>query len=286
MLTCRRSVVVAALSVAFACVLAHAAPAEAKGKGRKAGKPVAAHKINQRALGELMGPFQFGMTKKKVVSILGRQIKERYQEQIQATNDVYEQDKLRRKQQADVDRISKSYIEFTGKKGSWDVSIIEDQFAHNTGEALLVHWENVDGKDQRRFFFFKDGKLYKMFVALNSAALSDEQRNFEYFKGLMEGRYGKGGVIQATRDGQVVPVALEWRSSKHLVRAIDKLEFYGSFCLMVADAQTEKQLVAARASAAEPKKENTIIKAVITDDKADPSLHENKGALDKILKEN
>ena len=42
------------------------------------------------------------------------------------------------------------------------------------------------------------------------------------------------------------PYTMIWKSSKYLVRAIDKLDFYGSFCLSVTDPSVEKKVVALR----------------------------------------
>ena len=268
------------ITVAFALTALGSGDAEAKRKKRKKRKKAqVVHKIDQRALGELMGPFKFGMSKKKVTNILASEIKKRYDAQIKDTNDVYAQDKLRRKQQKELARISKSYTQFKGKKTGWDVSIIDDQFGHKTDESMLVYWENVDGKDQRRFFFFHDGQLYKMFVALNSSMLKDDQRTFDYFKTIMVGRYGKGSVVE--ENGK--RVALEWRTRKYHVKAIDKLEFYGSFCLMVADPAREKTLIALRAAGKPDKKSSPIIDTMLEKDdgSSDPSLDENAAAVRK-----
>ncbi len=276
-----------ALLAAFSLVALGSGDALAKGKKKKGPKkPAVVTKIDQRALGELMGEFTFGMQRKKVASILAKSIKERYREQIEATTDVYKQDKLRRDEKKEIAAIDKDFVEFTGKKTGWDVSIIDDQFGHNTSESMLVYWENVEGKDQRRFFFFHDGKLYKMFVALSSSMLKDEQRNFDFFKEIMQKRYGQGALVTETRKGAEVPVALEWQTPKYHVKAIDKLEFYGSFCLMVADPKAEKVVAAARESTAKPGKNDSVMRAVVTtpDDNEDPSLDSNSGAVDAILK--
>jgi hypothetical protein len=245
---------------------------------------------NARALGELMGPFKFGMTTKEILKVLAKQIDEKYAEKIKATEDVYKQDQLRRDKQAELNRVKKSYIEFKGKKTGWDVSIIDDQFAHNTDESMMVFWENEpgSGKDQRRFFFFKDGHLYKMFIALNSGMLKGEQRNFGYFQDIMVKRYGTGTVRTVKdRDGAEHAAGIDWRTKSYHVSALDKLEFHGSFCLVIADPATEKQVADLRAANAPPPRTNKVIDSVTNGDGTepdDPSLDENKATLDAILK--
>ena len=248
--------------------------------GKKKGGATTGAKPNERALGELMGPYKFGMSKQDVLRVLSKQINERYKEKIAGTTDVYVQDKLRRDRQSEFERIKKSFVEFKGKKTGWDVSIIDDQFGHNSDEAMMVHWENSSesGRDQRRFFFFHDGQLYKMFIALNSAQLKDDQRSFTYFQNLMEQRYGTGKV-------QVDKGTIEWKSRTHRLLAVDKLAFYGSFCLIISDPQEDTELAAIHAANKKPKAENKVIKSVMSDDKKDdsPGLDENRGAVEGVV---
>ena len=264
------------------------AASEKKKKTKAATSTPAAAKINTKALGDLMGPYKFGMTQKDILGILSKQIADKYKDKIAGTSDVYVQDKMRKNRQAELDRIKNSYIEFKGQKSGWDVSIIDDQFGHNTGESMMVYWENQGGADQRRFFFFHEGRLYKMFVALNSSNLKEEQKNFAFFKGLMEARYGKGTVrMEKDIDGVAKPIALEWRSSSHHVLALDKLSFYGAFCLMVADNGEEKVLAGMRESQGGKKKgQDAVMKAVMKDGSADdtPGLDDNKSAVDAVLR--
>ena len=269
------------LSVCTLAVTTAAATPDAWAGGKKKREPATVGaKISDKALGELMGPYKFGMTKQDVLKVLSRQINERYKEKIAGTADVYAQDKLRRDRQNEFDRIKKSYVEFTGTKGGWDVSIIDDQFAHNTGESMMVYWENAPetGRDQRRFFFFHDGQLYKMFIALNSAQLKDEQKTFAYFQSLMEQRYGAGRV-HADKG------MIEWKSNTYRVLAVDKIGFYGSFCLVISDPREEQELADARAAHKKPKSENKVIQSVMGGDKkeADPGLDDNRGAVEGVV---
>ena len=100
----------------------------------------------------------------------------------------------------------------------------------------------------------------------------------------LESRYGKGSVVK--KRGKAV--AMEWNSRKYHVRAIDKLEFYGSFCLTVADPTREKTLVALRESVKVEKKRSGIIDSMIEKDDGseDPSLDENASAINKATGKN
>src|SRR5690606_4617941 len=186
-----------ALAVALATALLSPSAAGAGKQKRK--KPAATQKVDARAIGELMGPFKFGRTPNQVTGVVGAKVKEKYADRIKETRDVYAQDRLRRDERAEIKRIRDSLVEFKGEKTGWDVSIIDDQFAHDTDESMMVYWENdqASGRDQRRFFFFHGGKLYKMFIAMNSAMLKGDQRKFEYFQTIMEQRYGDGTLVPA-----------------------------------------------------------------------------------------
>src|SRR6185436_13676934 len=155
----------------------------------------------------------------------------------------------------------------------WDVSIIEDEFAHNTGESMFERWENSGGKNQRRFFFFHEGRLWKMLVSLDVSILPADKKNFETFQRVMQGQYGAGDVE---------PGLITWRTDEFHVRALDKLKTYDALALAIEDPRVKQSLVAIREAKAPPKKDgNSVIKAVIDTDKSDhPDVKQNSGAVD------
>ncbi len=269
---------------AFTCLATGDADAKRKRKRKKEKAPVA--KISSEALGQLMGPFKFGMSKTKVLKVLSRQLDERFQDKIKDTSDIAEQDQLRRTKKQMLKKVKSSYVSFEGKKSGWDVSIIDDQFGHKTGESMLVYWENnADGNDQRRFFFFHEGSMFKMYIALNSSMLPVEQRSFDFFKSLMVKRYGPGKLVtRKKRSGEVVPVLVDWAAPKYHVQAIDKVSFYGSFCLMIADPSVEASVMVARDEMKEVKRSNAIIDSMLEGDEPLPSLDSNSHALDAALR--
>lgn len=270
--------VAAALAVLLVSV-----PASARRHRRRA---PAAH-INAKALAQLMGPYKFGMTKKDILGLMRKEIAAQYADKIKKTTDIYKQDKLRRERKKKLAAIADTYITFEGKKTGWDVSIIDDQFFHNTDESMLVRWEYDDsGKNQRRFFFFHHGRLYKMFVALNSSMLKGEQRTFAFFQKVMVQRYGPGQLTYKTDiKGEKAPDALQWHTRNYHVSALNKLDFYGSFCLVIADPQVEKEVAEVRAAVRRPKAKNNIMKAIIeTDPNAKPGLDENSSTIDSVTR--
>ena len=286
-----RHFLVALCAILVACFVGIGGIADAKGKKRKGKKKKAktAQKVspeNAKSLSMLMGPYKFGMTKTDILKILSKQINRKFAAKIKDTDDVYSQDKLRKRKSKEINRIKKSFVSFQGKKSGWDVSIIDDEFAHRTDESMMVHWENEGRRDQRRFFFFQDGRLWKMFIALDSKMLRAEQRKFLYFQDIMEKRYGPAVIHTMKRRGVDEATHISWRTPQHRVRAIDKLQFYGNFCLSISEPGQEDALVALRDSVRPAKTTNKIIDAVVSKEGVDdtPSLDENKNVIDDLLK--
>jgi hypothetical protein len=249
----------------------------------KAAKPAPPKKVipvspeHKKALAELAGGFPFGKTKDEVLALLTKQVDDRFAEKIKGTSDVYAQDALRKEKKAELARIAETYVAFDGKKGGWDVSLVEDEFAHNTGESMLVYWENQAGKNQRRFFFFIDGKLYKMFLSLDTSVLPEDKKTFETFRAVMEQKYGPGDVE---------PGKITWRVDEFEARAIDKLKSYDALCLVITDATQIAAVEKIRVEKAPPKKEtSSIIKSVLDTDGTDhPDVKANSHAVDDVIK--
>ena len=248
---------------------------KAKPKPRKTMTVSAEHK---KALAELYGGFKFGMTKDEVIAVFSKQLDERYDEKIKATTDITAQDRLRKDKRNEVSRLQASYTSFDSTKTSpWDVSIVEEEFAHNTGEAMLERWENQGGKNQRRFFFFYEGKLWKMFLSLDVSIIPEEKRTFATFQANMEGKYGPGDVDEGK---------ITWTTAEFEVRAVDKLKSYDALGLAIEDLRMRKTVDAVRVAKAPPKRQtNSVIRAVIDTDHNDhPDPKSNSNAVEDVIR--
>ena len=231
---------------------------------------------HKKALAELFGGFKFGMTKDEVIAVFSRQLDERYDDQIKATTDTATQDQLRRDKRNEVNRLQQSYVSFdAGKPSPWDVSVVEDEFAHSTGEAMLERWEN-QGKNERRFFFFFDGKLWKMFILVDVSILPEDKRDFAMFRSTMERTYGPGEV----EGGRIT-----WRTDAFDARAVDKLKSYGALAKVIEDPRVRAQVEAVRQTKAPPRHQgNTMIQSVIDDGKEHPSVKADSTTVDSVIR--
>ena len=259
------------------------APASAKEK-KSAPKVAALKKVEPQAdlrgVSELMGPFRWGLSPYEVLGILGKQIDKRYSLQVRSTTDVYLQDGLRKKAEEEKERIKASFIKFDGRKTGWDVSIIDKELGHKNDESMLVYWENdvATKKDQRRFFFFVDDKLWKMFIAFNSDLFKG--KTYPDFQQLMEKRYGKAAPAPSGDVGFIY-----WRAPGAYLRAIDLFQFYGNFCVAISDDAVE-EMIYARREQRNPKVEvrNTLIESITENsDSTKPSLDDpNSNIVDRL----
>jgi hypothetical protein len=279
----RTSILVALLALGAPSLVSaapkKAASAKATAKAtprKKAAPPLSAE--HKKALAELYGGFKFGMSKDDVVAVLQKQIDDRYEDKIKATTDITQQDRIRKDKKAELARVSSTYVAFDGHKTGWDVSIIENEFAHGTGESMMERWENEGGKNNRRFFFFKDGKLWKMFVSLDVSVLPEDKKNFATLESYMEAKYGAGETDVGS--GQIT-----WHAGEFEARAIDRLKDYDAIGIAIEDPKVRTEVLAEREQHAPPKKETpAVIKAVLdVDGKDHPDVKSNGGAVDAVI---
>src|SRR5262249_22092718 len=234
----KRTSVLVAMSI-----LSMVASAGAKPKG-KAAAPRQASKETARAIDELQGKFKWGMTMGEVKKLISDEIHKKYAEDWKkAVGNAYAQDKINQEISDETRKIEKSYIDFKGQKTPWEVSIIDREFAHGNGEAMLVIEEGMH--KQRRFLFFYNEKLYKQFIAFDKELF--QGKNFDQFAQIIQNRYGRGvAKYKLNRKGEQILEHLEWPpSGATLLRAVDQSNFYDTFCLVIEDRGVS-QVVAPR----------------------------------------
>ena len=244
-----------ALAIALGLGTAHPALAAKGGKaGKGAGKsggaaPPAAElaKLKAIRLGDpKAGLFTWGMNPDEVFAKAKTGIEARYQDRIDASRaDPGKQQRIRDEREKEVKAVKDSFTKFEGQKTGWDVSIIGSEFMQNNGEAVIQMKEDV----WTRYFFFFEDRLYKMFLAFNKDVIGD--KSFRDFGKEMGAKYGnprevyrdeksKGGMKRFLDH-------FEWSASGgDSLRLVDRSEFYGVFCLVLADASVIDRVVEKR----------------------------------------
>jgi len=234
-----------------------------------------------RAISELAGKFKWGMSHDEAMKLVLDDIAARYDERIKKETDAFRQDAIRKEMQEQLQKTRGSYVRFDGQKTGWDVSIVDHEFAHHNDESMFVIWE----KDQRRFLFFHDDKLWKQFIAFNAEHPAFQGKTFDDFADLIQKRYGPASIVfkkLRTSDDQALD-HLEWPPSGDFVLwAIDLTTFYGNYCLslmqksaMAEIERTRKENVAQRATGA------GMVDAVLQPEKGKPT-DENADIVDEV----
>lgn len=192
-------------------------------------------KVNQRAaaaIAALTGKYKWGLAPMKVVKLLTANIRKDYIKQIRAAKGrPSHQDKLRRELAMKLSKVKKSYYKFAGTQTGWDSSIVDDQFKHGNGESLVVYLE----KEQQRFFFFHNDRLYKQFIAFNADHKNYKGLTFPQFLGRLITAFGQGTpVFSKDIAGQSRLHHVEWIGAKKVhMWAVDKSTIYGNFCVVL-----------------------------------------------------
>lgn len=221
------------LAVGFAIAFLPSAPSLAKKPVAKKAAPAPVKEAapeTARAISELAGKFKWDMSPDEAMKIVTDEITARFDERVQKENIPARQDKVLRERNDALSKMKESYVKFDGQKTGWDVSLVDHEFAHKNNESMLVIWE----KDQRRFLFFQNDKLWKQFIAFNAENPIFKDKTFDDFADLIQKRYGPAAMTfrkQRTSDDQLLD-HLEWPpSGDYVLWAIDLTTFYGNFCL-------------------------------------------------------
>jgi len=236
-----------ALGLSAGVSLTIGAPAFAKGKGKAgkaaggAGNSAEIDKLKAVRLGDpKAGVFKWQMSPEEVMGLVRDAIQKKYQPRIEGSaQDPGKQQRIRDEMEKELQTVKKSYTKFEGQKTGLDVSIVGPEFQQNTGEAVLVAKEDI----WTRYFFFFENGLYKMFLAFNKDAI--EGKSFRDFGRGMEAKYGHAKEVY--RDEKVMGGIkhildhYEWSAGGDKLRLIDRSEFYGVYCLVLADAQTQER---------------------------------------------
>ena len=204
--------------------------------------------VNKRsaaAIAALVGKYKWKLQPMTVVKLLTGNLKKVYIGKIRKSrSEPTKQDRLRRELAAALAKVKKSFIKFQGTQSGWDSSIIEDQFAHRNDESMVVFLE----KEQQRFFFFHDNKLWKQFIAFNADHPNYKGLTFPQFLGRLIKAFGAGKpVFQKDSAGQSRLHHVEWIGANNIYMwAVDKSTIYGNFCVVLFHNTMKQKVLAGR----------------------------------------
>ncbi|HEY8378921.1 MAG TPA: hypothetical protein VIK91_20660 [Nannocystis sp.] len=188
----------------------------------------------------LIKGFEWGMSPEQVLAKLGESINAHFDTQLKETKDAMAQDRIRKERNDQLNELKKGHIKFTtASKHKWGVSLIQYEFADDNNEEMI--WVK-EGQKLRKFYFFKDGQLWKIVYAFNKEKWPDKD-----YQGVVETSFKKWfGVNPASKvkqDPKTAAVLLryyEWEGEKkEKVRSFDLTEVHGVIMVAVVDGVQE-----------------------------------------------
>lgn len=187
--------------------------------------------------------FEWGMSPDAVLTKLGESINKSFDDQLKETKNPMEQDRIRKERNEQINELKKGNVKFTGNaKHKWGVSLIQYEFADDANEEMI--WIK-EGAKLRKFYFFKDGGLWKIVYAFNKEKWPDKD-----YTGVVDNSFKKWfGVSPAAKVKQDPKTAApllryhEWVGEKsEKVRSFDLTEVHGIIMIAVIDGNAEASI--------------------------------------------
>jgi hypothetical protein len=190
-----------------------------------------------------MEDIDWGWSHQKLISHFTTKLQKLYRPLLGKATDAIAEDRLRSEMNARIARIKSSYVEFTGQHTGWDTSMLRDQYTHNNNEALVEVRELRTGREDPRYtdyFFFINDKLWRQYRAFSQDQF--EGIPFADAAASFEKRFGPSRHVEKNER----LVGLEWQDKNTRLEALDNTSFFGIFCLIFSEKDTERDLAKLR----------------------------------------
>jgi hypothetical protein len=253
-----------AIGLVLVALMVTGSPALAAKKNRASGKNKAADAAVATAeVAKLKGDYAWGMRPEQVMETIIAKVRESYATPLkEAGQDPSRYDRLQKQLRGEIDQIKKrGLVQFTGKETGYDVSVIDQEFARNVSEAMLMAKEEKGS----RYFFFVRGTLYKMFIAFHKDVL--QGKSFTDFGDLMQNRFGPATPVHVdqTSKGKVTRQLDHylWTSDTgDGLRLVDRSGFYDVYCLVLYSTSIEAEQLHARQAIRKKRGKDALVEAV------------------------
>lgn len=247
-------------------VLSAATASAERGRGRRQpAEPPIPHSDN---IAKAMEGVEWNWGHQKIISHFSRKLGKLYRPLLAKERDAVREDRLRREMQNRQRRIEKSFVKFTGQRTGWDSSFLRTEFTHNNGEALVEVRQLRTGNEDPRYtdyFLFINGNLWRQYRAFNQDAFGGIE--FEQAAGSFQKHFGPAKQF---RDEEGAMNRLAWQDGTTKLEAIDNTQFYGFFCLVFTNMETESRLAELRTNKAAAKRGlNPLVEALDDTDERD-----------------
>ena len=188
---------------------------------------------------KMIGRFRWGMDVNTVMKQLEKEVEDEYAELQAKTKDPMQQDKNREWKREAIGEIAKNHVKFeTAAHHRWGVSLIAHEFKDDEGEEMV--W--VKSATLKKFYFFKDGELYKIAYAYGLQAWPGMN-----YQQVLDDKFKKWFGISPERKMEVDPETqiklidyFQWNTADgERVRAFDMTAVHGAFVVSIVDADAE-----------------------------------------------
>jgi hypothetical protein len=155
---------------------------------------------------------------KTVLNYLGKVTTAQFSDRLRATrNDPHAHDRVISEISVKMQRIRDSIIDFKGQNTGYNVSVVSDEFAHNSGESMMV----MPIKNAHDYYFFVQGKgLWKVVTTATS------RQRFPVFLLELTQIYGAAATVEyadpATREN---PEKAVWDDGLFRLEAHSRLDY-------------------------------------------------------------
>ncbi len=191
----------------------------------------------------LMGEYRFGQSFPDVFKLVTRGIEKEYETRQAKAKDPLAQDGNHKWHQEQLRQAKENHVKFVKNANHrWGVSLIQYDYEDDANEEMI--WTKNDG-GLRKFYFFKDGELWKVVYAYstdNFPGKTYEQVVDEKFKKWF-GMSPDAKVKQDPKTKAPIVRYNEWTAMNgEQVRSFDMTAVNGVIMLAVVDGNAEKRI--------------------------------------------
>ncbi len=198
--------------------------------------------IDPGKLAKRLQGIPFGGDLDALMKHVAAKLEREYAARREATQDIAARDRLTAEVGVRLQAIRDSYVEFAGQKTGYNVSVVSEEFAHNTSEAMVVA---PAGRSHDYFFFIK-GELYKVVTTETT------QRSLATYLVNLTQVFGKPARVDyEDPERKTDPIAARWESPELLLEVAARPD-YGAITLRFTQRAVHDKLAELRGGAKPP----------------------------------
>ena len=184
-----------------------------------------------------LATIPYGAPVKLFQKYVSDRISDEYRPLIKNERNAHKRDQLKREVPEKIQSVLDTYMEFTGQKSGFDISVLSGEFRHSAGDAVMQ-----EGSD--RYYLFNNGRLWKVVKTVEA------QTDFPTYALKLTTVFG-GPDAMEFRDieGNRPPLRVRWKIEDRVVEVADRRAEFGCYTIIVAKADMWKERMADRATA-------------------------------------